>query len=179
MSRAAREPRERPARFGEKERLRKSPLMLSTSSSILFLPSGEVVAPPARRVRAPAVLSAPSKSVSPACSIERTTQHAFGQFGRKIVSHTLKFVLCGLELGFYFGPHLLERFPCLGFGRLRHLRGFALGLAALGFTPGDCVAPERGQPPFALLISGARLLDQLLGAIVQVLEPSLTLGEQV
>src|ERR1700674_4756487 len=111
--------------------------------------------------------------------MQRAAQHAFGQLARKAVSHLLELTLGGLELFFYFAAHLLERLPRFGLRCLHHLLRFSLRLAALAFAPARSVAPDFGQPPVALLFSGARLLDQLLGAIIQVLEPALALGEQV
>src|ERR1700682_1452974 len=111
--------------------------------------------------------------------MQRTAQHALGQLARETVSHLLELTLGGFELFFYFAAHLLERLPRFGLRCLHHLLSFSLRLAPLAFAPQRSVAPDFGQPPLALFFSGARLLDQLLGAIIQVREPALPLGEQV
>ena len=95
------------------------------------------------------------------------------------MSHLLEFALRRLELAFYFRAHLFDRLARFGLRRFHHLRGLGFGLAAFALAPRECALSDLGEPLFALRVGLARLLDQQLGAIVQVLESALALRQQV
>src|SRR5271155_6039789 len=108
-------------------------------------------------------------------AVQRPAQHALGQLARKAMSHLLKLARRRLELAFYFRAHLFERLACFRFRRFHHLCGLGFGLAPFALAPRECALSEFGEALFALRFGLARLLDQQLGPIVQVLESALAL----
>src|SRR5271156_2367170 len=90
-------------------------------------------------------------------AVQRAAQHALGQLA----------------------PQAMSPLLALPLRRFHYVRGLSFGLAAFALAPRECALSDFGEALFALRFGLARLLDQQLGPIVQVLESALALRQQV